>query len=71
MKKSLKISDTFLGSFTMSLFSLKVIELFVFTPLLDKKGFIYHNFETTFIKVVDKNIPLKKKKAILHILHQL
>ena len=22
----------------------------------------YHNFETTFIKVVDKNIPLKKKK---------
>jgi hypothetical protein len=24
----------------MSLFSLKVIELFVFTPLLDKKGFI-------------------------------
>jgi hypothetical protein len=40
MKKSLKISDTFLGSFTMSLFSLKVIELFVFTPLLDKKGFI-------------------------------
>jgi hypothetical protein len=40
MKKSLKISHTFLGSFTMSLFSPKVIELFVFTPLLDKKGFI-------------------------------
>ena len=40
MKKSLKITDTFLGSFTMSLFSLKVIELFVFTPLLDKKGSI-------------------------------
>jgi hypothetical protein len=38
MKKSLKISDTFLGSFTMSLFSLKVIELFDFTPLLDKKA---------------------------------
>jgi hypothetical protein len=38
MKKSLKMSDTFLGSFTMSLFSLKVIELFVFTPLLDKKA---------------------------------
>ena len=37
MKKWLKISDTFLGSFTISLFSLKVIELFVFTPLLDKK----------------------------------
>jgi hypothetical protein len=44
MKKSLKISDTFLGSFTMSLFSLKVIELFVFTPLLDKKGFMQRNF---------------------------
>ena len=41
MKKSLKISDTFLGSFTISLFSLKVIELLVFTLLLDKKkGFI-------------------------------
>jgi hypothetical protein len=39
MKKSLKISDTLLGSFTISLFSLKVIELLIFTPLLDKKMF--------------------------------
>lgn len=26
----------------------------------------YHNFETTFIKVVDKNIPLKKRRYITH-----
>ena len=27
----------------------------------------YHNFETTFIKVVDKNIPLKKRKYMHHL----
>jgi hypothetical protein len=26
----------------------------------------YHNFEATFIKVVDKNIPLKKRRYITH-----
>ena len=26
----------------------------------------YHNFETPFIKVVDKNIPLKKRRYITH-----
>ena len=47
MKKSLKISDTLLGSFTISLISFKVIGLFIFIPLLDKKKRLYSWPEVT------------------------
>jgi hypothetical protein len=71
MKKSLKISDTLLGSFTISLFSLKVIELLIFTPLLDKKMFyswpgfdvqyfIPNSLIASFLRFVNK----MKKKSV-------
>jgi hypothetical protein len=51
----------------MSLFSLKVIELFVFTPLLDKKGFMINKLNikkaTGFDGISAKMIKLAKPVA--------